>query len=80
MAILYVGNLPFKVTDETLAEHFATAGEVAEVHHVRQSETYRSQGCGFITMANDAAAVKAVETLDGQEFEGRTLNVCLARP
>jgi len=80
MAILYVGNLPFKVTDKALAEHFATAGEVAEVHHVRQSKTDRSQGCGFITMTNDAAAAKAVETLDGQEFEGRALSVCLARP
>jgi RNA recognition motif-containing protein len=80
MAILYVGNLPFKVTDEALTEHFATAGEVAEVHHVRQNETDRSQGCGFITMANDTAAAKAVETLNGQEFEGRELSVCLARP
>jgi RNA recognition motif-containing protein len=80
MTILYVGNLPFKVTDEALAEHFATAGEVAEVHHVRQSETDRSQGCGFITMANDTAAAQAVETLNGQEFEGRELSVCHARP
>ena len=80
MAILYVGNLPFKVTDEQLAEHFAAAGEVAEVHHVRQDDNGRSQGCGFITMANDAAAAKAMETLDGQEFEGRELSVCLARP
>ena len=80
MAILYVGNLPFKVTDEQLAEHFAVAGEVAEVHHVRQDDNGRSQGCGFITMANDAAAAKAMETLDGQEFEGRELSVCLARP
>ena len=80
MAILYVGNLPFKVTDEQLAEHFATVGEVAEVHHVRQDDSGRSQGCGFITMANNAAAAKAVETLDGQEFEGRELSVCLARP
>jgi RNA recognition motif-containing protein len=47
---------------------------------VRQSETDRSQGCGFITMANETAAAKAVETLDGQEFEGRELSVCLARP
>jgi len=80
MAILYVGNLPFKISDEELANHFATAGEVAEVHHVRQGENGRSQGCGFITMADEEAAAKAVETLDGQELEGRTLSVCLARP
>ena len=64
MSVLYVGNLPFKISDEDLAAHFATAGEVAEVHHVRQSDSGRSQGCGFITMNDDEAAAKAVESLN----------------
>ena len=49
---LYVGNLPFKISDEELAAHFASAGEVVEVTHVRDRGSDRSNGCGFIEMAD----------------------------
>lgn len=77
---LYVGNLPFKISDEALAEHLAEAGEVLEVTHVRERGGDRSFGCGFVEMASAEAAQTAVETLHGSELEGRDLSVCLARP
>jgi len=80
MATLYVGNLPFRIPDEDLTAHFAAAGEVVSVTHVRQRDSNRSAGCGFIEMASAADAKAAVEQLDGAELEGRTLSVCLARP
>lgn len=77
---LYVGNLPFKISDEELAAHFASAGEVLEVTHVRERGSDRSNGCGFIEMADAAGTVQAMSTLDGSELAGRTLTVGLARP
>ena len=80
MATLYVGNLPFRISDEDLTAHFATAGEVVSVTHVRQGDSGRSAGCGFVKMVGTDAATAAVEQLDGAELEGRALSVCLARP
>ena len=80
MAILYVGNLPFKISDEQLSEYFASAGEVLEVIHIQQRNSGRSSGCGFVEMASSADSHKAVEILNGTELEGRPLAVCLARP
>jgi len=77
---LYVGNLPFKISDEELAAHFASAGEVLEVSHVRERGSDRSNGCGFIEMTDAEGAAQAVSTLDGSELAGRTLTVGLARP
>ncbi len=77
---LFVGNLPFKISDEQLSEYFATAGEVMEVAHIRQGNSGRSSGCGFVVMANSTDSRKAVEMLNGTELEGRPLAVCLARP
>ena len=57
---LYVGNLPFKISDEELAVHFASAGEVVEVTHVRERGSDRSNGCGFIEMADATGAEQAV--------------------
>ena len=80
MATLYVGNLPFRISDEDLAAHFAAAGGVVSVTHVRQRDSGRSAGCGFVEMAGPDAAAAAAEQLDGAELEGRALSVCLARP
>ena len=77
---LFVGNLPFKISDEQLSEYFATAGEVMEVTHIRQRNSGRSSGCGFVVMASSTDSRKAVEMLNGTELEGRPLAVCLARP
>ena len=77
---LYVGNLPFKISDEELAAHFAAAGEVVEVTHIRQRDSDRSAGCGFVEMASAEAAQAAQATLNGGELDGRELKICLARP
>jgi len=77
---LFVGNLPFKISDEQLSEYFASAGEVLAVTHIRQRKSGRSSGCGFVEMVSSADSHKAVEILNGIELEGRPLAVCLARP
>ena len=77
---LYVGNLPFKISDEELAAHFAAVGEVVEVTHIRQRDSDRSAGCGFVEMASAKATQTAQATLNGVELDGRELKVCLARP
>ncbi len=77
---LFVSNLPFKISDEKLSDHFASAGEVLEVTHIRQRNSGHSSGCGFVEMASSVDSHRAVEMLNEAELEGRSLAVCLARP
>ena len=73
---LYVGNLPFSVTSDNLQALFAQHGEVHSVNLITDRDTGRPRGFGFIEMENAQAAIDA---LNGQEFEGRALNVNVAR-
>ena len=77
---LYIGNLPFKITNEELKSYFSSAGEIKEVTHVRDRVSGRSNGCGFIEMSNSSEANIAIENLHGSELEGRIITVALARP
>ena len=77
---LYVGNLPFKATQESLAEFFGQFGAVAEVFIATDRETGRSRGFAFVTMADDESAKKAIEESNGKPFDGRNLTVNEARP
>ena len=77
---LYVGNLSFNTEEAQLEQLFATLGEVTSVRLVRDRETGRSRGFGFVEMADDAAGKAACEQLNQQEFEGRRLTVNEARP
>lgn len=77
---LFVGSLPFSTTDDQLKEHFSQVGEVVSATVVTDRESGRSRGFGFVEMANEEDAKKAVETLDKKELEGRSLNVSVARP
>jgi len=77
---LYVGNLSFNTEKAQLEQLFATLGEVTSVRLVRDRETGRSRGFGFVEMADDAAGKAACEQLNQQEFEGRRLTVNEARP
>ena len=77
---LFVGSLPFATTSDELKELFAQAGEVAEANIVTDKMTGRSRGFGFVEMANDADAQKAISALDGTDFEGRRLGVSVAKP
>lgn len=77
---LYVGNLPFKATQEALAEHFSQYGPVSEVFIATDRETGRSRGFAFVTMADDSHAKAAIEQSNGKPFDGRNLTVNEARP
>lgn len=77
---LYVGNLPYSVTDESLKELFAEAGEVSEAKVITDKFSGRSKGFGFVTMKDEQSATKAVEVMNNKELEGRPLKVNVARP
>ena len=77
---LYVGSLSYSTTDESLREHFAQAGTVQSASVVMDKMTGRSRGFGFVEMASDEEAKKAIETLNGKELDGRALVVNEARP
>ena len=77
---LYVGNLPFSATDESLQDHFSQAGDVQEAVIMIEKYSGRSRGFGFVTMSSDEEAQKAVSMFNGEGFEGRDLTVNEARP
>ena len=77
---LYVGNLPYKATDEELTALFSTVGDVASARVMRDMATGRARGFGFVEMTTDEAAVKAIEKLHQHEMEGRAIVVNEAQP
>ena len=77
---IYVGNLSFQSTQEALEGLFSNFGQVNDCVIINDRETGRSKGFGFVTMDNDEEARKAIEEVNGTEFDGRTLNVNEARP
>ena len=77
---LYVGNLPFRVDDAALSDLFARAGTVESATIARDQATGRARGFGFVEMATDEEAQRAIETLNNSEMEGRTIVVNEARP
>ncbi len=72
---IYVGNLSFDTTEQTLTELFAQHGTVSSVSVITDRFTGRSRGFGFVEMADETEGKAAMEALDGQDFEGRTLKV-----
>lgn len=79
-AKLYVGNLEYGVTDQSLGDHFAQAGTVASATVITDRATGRSKGFGFVEMSSADEAKAAIETLDGSEINGRPIKVSEARP
>lgn len=77
---LYVGNLSYDTTQDSLKEFFSQAGEVASTAVISDKYSGRSKGFGFVEFANDEDAVKAIEMFNGKELDGRTLKVDEARP
>ncbi|MGB7068053.1 MAG: RNA-binding protein [Pyrinomonadaceae bacterium] len=77
---LYVGNLSFRVSNEDLLEHFATAGTVESANVVMDRETGRSRGFGFVEMATEDDANSAIAQFNGQEYDGRNIVVNEAKP
>ncbi len=80
MMNIYVGNLPFKTSNEDLEDLFASFGEVTRAHVVTDRETGRSRGFGFVEMAVREEGESAIANLDGTEVEGRGLRVNEAKP
>ena len=80
MKNIFVGNLSFGVTEETLRALFETHGTVSRANIVTDRDTGQPRGFGFIEMSNDGEAEKAIAALNGVDLAGRTLNVNEARP
>ncbi len=77
---LYVGNIPFRTTEEELRAHFGQAGPVGSVGIIVDRMTGQSRGFAFVEMATEEGAAKAVGDLHGADFGGRKLTVAEARP
>jgi len=77
---LYVGNIPYSMTDQSLMDMFAGYGNVVSASVIFDRNTRRSKGFGFVELEDDSAAAKAIEELNNKEIEGRTIVVSVARP
>jgi RNA recognition motif-containing protein len=77
---LYVGNLPYSVSDAELRTMFEPFGNVESVQVIMDRDTGRSKGFGFVEMGSDQEAQAAITGLNGKEVEGRALTVNEARP
>ena len=77
---LYVGNLSYGMTDNDLHNLFEPHGAVQSAQVIKDRDTGRSKGCGFVEMDNGEQAQAAVDALNGQEVNGRALTVNEARP
>ena len=81
MKKLYVGNIPYQITEAELQDWFAQAGFTLDaIDVVRDRMSGESRGFGFVEIANDEEAERAITTCNGQDFQGRTLVVNEARP
>jgi RNA recognition motif-containing protein len=77
---IYVGNLPYKITDADLRELFAAYGEVSSVSMVKDKMTGQSKGFGFVEMPNAAEASAAIQGLNEKAVQGRNIKVNEAKP
>jgi len=77
---IYVGNLSFGASEESVRGLFEAYGTVGRVNIVTDRDTGQPRGFGFVEMANDAEGDKAIAGVNGQDLDGRTLNVNEARP
>jgi RNA recognition motif-containing protein len=77
---IYVGNLSYSTSEQTLRETFERYGTVESATVITDRDTGRSRGFGFVEMSNDEEARNAIEALNGAEVDGRQLTVNEARP
>jgi cold-inducible RNA-binding protein len=80
MKNIYVGNLDFKVTEDELRQAFSAYGQVENVTILKDRDTGQPRGFGFVEMANDEEADKAISGMNGAQIGSRALNVNEARP
>lgn len=79
-ASIYVGNLPYSLTEDSLKEIFSPYGSVVSARIISDKMSNRSKGYGFVEMASNEEAEAAIKELDNGEIEGRNIRVNLARP
>jgi RNA recognition motif-containing protein len=77
---IYIGNLSFDTTEEQLRQAFESFGEVSDVNIIADKYSGKSRGFGFVEMSSKDQAVAAIKGLNGQELNGRALNVNEAKP
>ncbi len=77
---LYVGNLPFSVTEEALKKAFSEFGDIEEATIIVDKFSRRSKGFGFVSFSDDEAGKKAISGMNDKEFEGRNIKVSEAKP
>jgi RNA recognition motif-containing protein len=77
---IYVGNLDFKVTEDELRQAFSAYGQVDSVTILKDRDTGQPRGFGFVEMANNEEAQKAISGMNGAQLGSRALNVNEARP
>ena len=77
---LFVGSLPFRLSEQELADHFAQAGQVLSAKIILDRATGRSKGFGFVEMSTPEEAEKAISSLNGSDLGGRSISVDLAKP
>jgi len=77
---LYVGNLPWSASDDSLKSFFAAAGTVQSAQVITDRDSGRSKGFGFVEMSTDEEAQKAIEMFNGKDMDGRPIVVNIARP
>lgn len=77
---LFVGNLPFSATDQSIKEAFSRCGTVESAKIITDRDTGRSKGFGFVEMSSDAEASDAISKLNGTELDGRAMSVSEAKP
>ncbi len=75
---LYVGNLSYNTTQDVLKSEFSKLGSTVDVKVITDRETGRSRGFGFVEYTTDSEAAVAVQAMNGQELDGRTLTVKIA--
>ena len=80
MKNIYVGNLAWECTGDELREMFAPSGQLSSAQIIIDRDTNRSRGFGFVEMANDEEAQRAIGELNGQMYKGRALTVNEAKP
>lgn len=77
---IFVGNLPYRLSDEELRELFESHGAVDSARQIMERDTGRARGFGFVEMPNDDEAQNAIDALNEYEIMGRKLVVNMARP
>ena len=77
---IYVSNLSYNSTSESLKELFAEYGDITSANIITDKFTGKSRGFGFVEMPDNSEGQKAIDELNGAEFEGKTINVNIARP